>query len=86
MPAYDYLCDGCGCRFEMRQKMSDAAIESCPQCAGSVRRLISGGAGAITKSSSQHFTSSPATRGMCEAGGRCCGQGEACGGGMFCNN
>jgi len=28
--------------------MSDAAVESCPQCAGSVRRLISGGAGAIT--------------------------------------
>jgi len=86
MPAYEYLCDACGCRFERRQKMSDAPIDSCPQCAGSVQRLISGGAGAITKGSGQHVTGSPETRGMCGAGGPCCGQGAACGDRMFCEN
>jgi putative FmdB family regulatory protein len=49
MPAYEYLCDACATHFEKRQKMSDAAIELCPECGGHVHRLISGGAGAITK-------------------------------------
>jgi putative FmdB family regulatory protein len=83
MPAYDYLCDACGCRFERRQKMSDAVIESCPQCAGSVRRLISAGAGTISKGSNSH---SSEAQGMCGAGGPCCGQGTACGNEMFCKN
>ena len=78
MPAYEYLCDTCGLRFEMRQKMSDAAIESCPQCMGNVRRLISGGAGAICKGSSQQVA--------CGAGGPCCGQSAVCADGMFCKN
>ncbi|MDR3774054.1 MAG: zinc ribbon domain-containing protein [Terracidiphilus sp.] len=85
MPAYEYLCDECGSRFERRQKMSDAAIESCPQCAGSVKRLISGGAGAITKGSS-HSSASAEPRGMCGLGGPCCGQGAGCGNGGFCEN
>ena len=71
MPAYEYLCDACACRFERRQKMSDAAIDTCPECGGSVRRLISGGAGAITKGSS-------APQAMCASGGPGCGQGQAC--------
>ena len=33
--------------------MSDAAIDHCPECGGNVKRLISGGAGAITKGASQ---------------------------------
>jgi hypothetical protein len=48
-----------------------------------VNRLISGGAGAITKGSSHHQAAVPAP---CEAGGPCCGQGGACGNGMFCEN
>ena len=86
MPAYDYLCDACGCRFERRQKMSDAAIEYCPQCAGRVRRLISGGAGTICKGSSQHSADRREPQGMCGAGGPCCGQGAACGDKLLCNN
>lgn len=79
MPAYEYLCDECTCRFEKRQKMSDAAVEVCPQCGGHVKRLISGGAGAITKGAH----AAPA---MCGAGGPCCGQAGACANGMFCEN
>jgi putative FmdB family regulatory protein len=49
MPAYEYECRDCGGHFERRQKMSEPEIDSCPSCGGSVKRLISGGAGAITK-------------------------------------
>lgn len=68
MPAYEYRCDACETRFEQRQKMSDAVLEACPQCGGHVQRLISGGAGAITRGSSQ-------------ASGPQCGMGGPCGGG-----
>ena len=82
MPAYEYLCEACECLFERRQKMSDAPLDSCPECGGSVKRLISGGAGAITKGSS----SAPA-HGMCSSGGPCCGMGGgACGNRSFCEN
>ena len=79
MPAYEYLCDECACRFEKRQKMSDAAVEICPACGGHVKRLISGGAGAITKGASQQTSAPPC------ASGECCG-GGACGQGRFCEN
>ena len=86
MPAYDYLCDACGSRFERRQKMSEAPLESCPDCGGGVRRLISGGAGAITKGSDQHFGGSEEAHGTCGAGGPCCGQAGPCANRMFCEN
>jgi putative FmdB family regulatory protein len=70
LPAYEYLCEECSCHFEQRQKMSDAALDQCPQCGGHVKRLISGGAGAITKGASQ--PQAPAC-----ASGACCGQGAA---------
>jgi putative FmdB family regulatory protein len=73
MPAYEYLCDSCDTRFEKRQKMSDEALEVCPACGGHVNRLISGGAGAITRGSSQSSYVAP----QCGLGGPCCG-GQAC--------
>jgi len=48
MPAYEYCCESCGEHLELRQKMSEPEIAACPDCGGGVRRLISGGAGAIT--------------------------------------
>jgi putative FmdB family regulatory protein len=73
MPAYEYLCDACAISFERRQKMSDAAIEFCPECGGPVHRLISGGAGAITKGTSQPVptcsSGSPSCGGACMPGG-----------------
>ena len=78
MPAYEYQCESCNNRFETRQKMSDSAIETCPRCGGHVRRLISGGAGAITRGAS---TSSYAAAPSCGMGGPCCRQGAGCMGG-----
>jgi putative FmdB family regulatory protein len=42
VPLYEYQCDACGCRFEVIQKFSDPAVESCKECGkGPVRRLPS---------------------------------------------
>ena len=69
MPAYEYLCEKCGDHFEQRQKMSDPEVEACPACGGAVRRLISAGAGVISKGGGY-----AAPRGGCEPG-TCCGGG-----------
>ena len=41
MPLYEYRCEECGLRFEIRQKFSDAPIETCRKCGGRVSKLIS---------------------------------------------
>jgi putative FmdB family regulatory protein len=40
MPTYDYLCEVCGKRFDVLQKMTDDPITVCPACSGHVRRVI----------------------------------------------
>lgn len=47
MPTYEYECNQCGCCFERFQHMTDKPITTCPQCGGSVRRLIGAGSGII---------------------------------------
>jgi putative FmdB family regulatory protein len=49
MPTYDYRCKSCGYEFEAFQAMSDAPLKECPECQGTVQRLIGGGAGLIFK-------------------------------------
>ena len=51
MPTYEYKCLECDHRFEAFQSMKDDPLESCPECEGSVKRLISSGAGLIFKGS-----------------------------------
>ena len=41
MPLYEYKCDKCGNVFEVRQKFSDAPLETHESCGGHVERLIS---------------------------------------------
>ena len=41
MPLYEYQCDACSHRFERIQKFSDPPIETCPNCGGTVRKLLS---------------------------------------------
>ncbi len=41
MPLYEYQCDACQHRFEVIQKFSDAPVEVCPSCGGTVKKLIS---------------------------------------------
>jgi len=41
MPLYEYECFLCGHHFERIRRVSDAASVECPECGGSVRRLLS---------------------------------------------
>ena len=41
MPLYEYQCDACANRFEVIQKYSDAHIDVCPTCGGTVKKLFS---------------------------------------------
>ena len=77
MPAYEYLCQACDHRFDLRQKMSDPEVTVCPDCGGQVKRLISGGAGAIVKGGSS-YQAAPA----CPSAGQCPAAAQmGCGGG-----
>ncbi|HEV8670379.1 MAG TPA: FmdB family zinc ribbon protein [Candidatus Limnocylindria bacterium] len=41
MPIYDYRCDHCGHVFSAVQSFNDVALEKCPSCGKTPRRLIS---------------------------------------------
>ena len=41
MPLYEYQCEACTNRFERIQKFSDPPPETCPQCGGPVKKLLS---------------------------------------------
>ena len=42
MPTYEYECEKCACRFELKRRFSeDAGSPCCPRCRGKVRRLFS---------------------------------------------
>ncbi len=56
MPTYDYKCDSCGYQFEAFQSMKDNPLTTCPDCGGSVQRLIGGGNGFIFKGSGFYIT------------------------------
>ncbi|MEW5803305.1 MAG: zinc ribbon domain-containing protein [bacterium] len=84
MPTYEYQCEACGCKFERFMNMSDEPLKECPQCGGSVRRLIGSGAGFILKKSDSHHEGHHhrGHEGPCslESSGRtCCGRDERCG-------
>ncbi|HHX44768.1 MAG TPA: hypothetical protein GX714_12405 [Chloroflexi bacterium] len=40
MPTYEYKCDECGVVFERFQHFSEEPLKTCPECAGSVHRVI----------------------------------------------
>jgi putative FmdB family regulatory protein len=41
MPLYEYACNRCGKRFEVRQKFSDEPIKNHEECGGEAERLLS---------------------------------------------
>ena len=41
MRIYEYRCEKCGKEFEAWQRISDDPIESCSECGGQARKLIS---------------------------------------------
>ena len=57
MPTYEYECSN-GHRFEIFQKMSDAAVSECTECGAPAERKISGGAGFLFKGDGFYITDS----------------------------
>jgi putative FmdB family regulatory protein len=41
VPIYEYLCQSCQHRFEVRQKISDPPVSSCSRCGQPVSKVIS---------------------------------------------
>lgn len=40
MPTYEYQCKSCDHRFEVWQKMTDEPLTVCPECNGTIRRIL----------------------------------------------
>lgn len=40
MPTYHYQCDACRHAFDIFQKFSEDTLRVCPECDGSIRRVI----------------------------------------------
>ena len=49
MPNYDYKCMVCNKQFEIFQKMTDEPLTECPECGGTIKRLIGAGLSPIFK-------------------------------------
>lgn len=80
MPTYEYVCDGCGGRFDRRQGISEPPVTACPECGGKVNRVISGGAGFLLKDGAGGRTSREGGDCALHSTGRtCCGREERCG-------
>jgi len=78
MPLYEYQCNACENKFELRQKFSDPPATECPQCGGEVTKLISSSAFTLKgggwyaegyNSNDKKNTEAPA----CPSGGSCAG-------------
>jgi len=41
MPTYEYRCEACQYELEVRQRISDDPLSSCPKCEGKLKKLIS---------------------------------------------
>ena len=57
MPIYEYECETCGNRFERFQSMQDDPIRTCPDCSGTVHKVLHA-AGLIFKGSGWYITDS----------------------------
>jgi len=77
MPSYEYKCVKCGLKFERRQAMNDEPLTECPECKGSVQRVVSGGAGFIMKGGDSCGNTQSCS--LEETGMTCCGSTERCG-------
>jgi len=57
MPTYEYVCEGCGCKFERFQSITAKPVRTCPECGqNKAKRLIGTGGGIIFKGSGFYET------------------------------
>ncbi|UVT20706.1 MAG: hypothetical protein H8K03_01935 [Nitrospira sp.] len=55
MPIYEYQCDSCSYRFEVKQSIKDDPLSTCERCGKAIRRLISS-SGIMFKGSGWYVT------------------------------
>ncbi|HSH03534.1 MAG TPA: FmdB family zinc ribbon protein [Anaerolineae bacterium] len=55
MPLYTYKCEDCEHVFETRQRMTDDPLTDCPNCDGSIRRVVNA-VGIVFKGSGFYVT------------------------------
>ena len=60
MPTYTYACSACAHRFDAVQSIHDDALTVCPECEGTLRRVI-GAVGVTFKGSGFYRTDSRGT-------------------------
>ena len=72
MPTYEYKCEACGHALTELQGMNDPPLSTCPHCGGSLRRLVSAGAGIVMKGAQGEGASS------CDRSSPCCGRATPC--------
>lgn len=56
MPTYDYKCTNCKYTFEAFHPMTADPLTDCPQCNGTLKRIIGSGTGPIFKGSGFYQT------------------------------
>ncbi|MAE70608.1 MAG: FmdB family transcriptional regulator [Gemmatimonadetes bacterium] len=56
MPTYEYRCDECDHEFEEFQSIKADPLDICPECEGSVKRLISAGGAILFKGDGFYIT------------------------------
>lgn len=56
MPTYTYQCKDCKHRYDVMQSMKEDPHTTCPECSGSIARLIGAGAGILFKGSGFYVT------------------------------
>ena len=66
MPTYEYACRDCGHHIEVVQKFTDAPLQTCERCQGSLRKVFSA-AGIIFKGSGYYVTDTRASNGKSAA-------------------
>ena len=55
MPTYGYRCGSCGHEFEIRQRITDQPLDTCPKCGGKLSKMLYP-AGIIFKGSGYYTT------------------------------
>jgi len=78
VPTYEYECRNCGHRFEKFQNISAGVLRKCPECGGSLKRLLGTGSAVMVKGSGDGTCDFPESAGACDRETPCCGADEPC--------
>ncbi len=60
MPVYEYVCEGCSCRFEQYREVKDRAKCQCPECGKPARKAFRP-VGIVFKGSGFHVNDYPSS-------------------------